>query len=73
MSTYTPTRDGGFIAFVEDISPPSEEEIKAGLPEFADAYQRRNSAEAFNDWFSKEMQVARLTLAGDEENQAGAQ
>ena len=73
VSTYTPTRDGGFIAYVESISPPSAEEMTAELPEFAEAYRRRNSVEAFNDWFSKEMQVARLTLAGDEENQAAAQ
>ena len=72
-SSYMPGSDGGYILFVEKFLPVSEEEVKAELPEFVQQMRRQNAAEAFNDWFAHEIQLARLQLPGDQTEGAQAQ
>lgn len=71
-SSYMPTRDGGFIVHLEKLLPASPEEIKQELPTYAEELRRRRASEAFQEWFAKEYQVARVTLAGDESEQQNA-
>lgn len=64
-SGYVPSRDGGYVAYLEKLIPASEEELKRDLPKFAEELRRRGAGEAFNGWLTKQMQIARLTLQGD--------
>lgn len=68
VSAYVPTREGGFVAKVENVIAPTNEEVQKDLSQFAQDYRRRHAAEAFQDWFGKQMQLAQLNLnIGDEE------
>jgi hypothetical protein len=71
-SGYQPSRDGGFIVFAEKFVPASEEEVQRELPQYVDELRRRSAGEAFNEWFGKELRLAQLSLAGDEEERQGA-
>ena len=62
VSPYVPTREAGFVATVEKVIPPTEEEVKEQLPEFLKEYRRRMTAEAYSDWVGKERQLAQLRL-----------
>jgi peptidyl-prolyl cis-trans isomerase D len=62
VSSYVPTREGGFVLLLEKTIPPTAEEIQRELPQFVQDYRRRNASESFNEWFMKEMQLAQLTL-----------
>ena len=66
-SGYIPGRDGGYVAFVEKFIPAGDEDVKAGLASFLEELRRRHATEAFSDWMNKQMQSAKLTLAGDNE------
>ena len=73
LSSFVPTSEGGFVLLLEKVIPPTDEEVKSELPKFLQEYRRRQAVEAFNDWFSKEMQLARLTIAGEKDDDAMAQ
>ena len=73
LSGFVPTGEGGFVVLLEKTIPPTDDEIKAELPKFLDEYRRRRAGEAFSDWFSKEMQVARLTIEGEKDGESMAQ
>jgi hypothetical protein len=73
LSSFVPTGDGGFVVLLEKTIPPTDDEIKAELPNFLVEYRRRTAVEAFNGWFSKEMQLARLTIAGEKDDESAAQ
>lgn len=68
-SSFMPARDVGFIVHLEKLVPVTEEELKTEIKTYADDLRRRRASEAFQEWFSKEYQLARLTLAGDREEQ----
>lgn len=72
-SSYQPSRDGGFIVFAEKFVPASEEEVQRELPQYVQELRRRSAGEAFNEWFSKELRLAQLSVAGDEIDREGAQ
>lgn len=67
ISGFITTREGGAIVFVENYIPVTEEEIQQALPEYLTELRRRNAAQAFDNWFRAEMDRAKLTLAGDEQ------
>lgn len=73
LSAFVPTGDGGFVTLLEKTIPPVDEEIKQELPTFMQEYRRRMAVRAFNDWFMKEMQLAKVTIAGDGEQETMAQ
>lgn len=68
VGSYTPTRDGGFVVLMQNVIPPTNEDLQRDLPKFAEDYRRRMAGEAFNDWFQNEMQLAQMNLrvAGEE-------
>lgn len=72
ISGFQPSREGGFILFVEELIEADEEEMKEALPEYLAEMRRRNASRAFEDWMRNEAQRANLMLAGDEEQAAGA-
>jgi hypothetical protein len=65
LSSYRPTQSGAFVALVEKIIPATDEEVKKELPQYVQDLRRRSAAEAFNDWFATEMQLAQLSIPGD--------
>lgn len=65
LSSYRPTQSGAFVALVEKIIPATDEEVRKELPQYVQDLRRRSAAEAFNDWFSTEMQLAQLSIPGD--------
>lgn len=73
LSTFVPTGNGGFVVMMEKTIPPDDAEIKEELPKFLQDYRRRTAVQAFNNWFSKEMQVARLTIAGEKDEDVATQ
>ncbi|HEX7861648.1 MAG TPA: SurA N-terminal domain-containing protein [Verrucomicrobiae bacterium] len=70
VSSYIPTREGGFVLTVEKVIPPTNEEIQSELPKFVEDFRRRRAGEAFSDWFAKEMQLAQLTVNDGSEQSA---
>jgi peptidyl-prolyl cis-trans isomerase D len=62
VSSYVPTREGGFVVTLEKVIPPTDEEVQRELPHFTQEYRRRQAAEAFNDWFVKQQQDAQIAL-----------
>ena len=66
-SDFIPTREGGIVLLVESFVPVQEEELKAELPQYLQQLRRESASRAFNSWFSKELQMADLRLAGDDE------
>src|ERR1051325_4131494 len=64
-SQFVPTRDGGFILRVNKFIPVSDSEVKSGLPNYLAGLQKSRQSEAFNEWFSKEFQAAKLQLVTD--------
>jgi hypothetical protein len=64
-SSFRRSHDGGYVLLVEKVSPVSPEELKTELPTFVQDLRRRRASEAFENWFQKELMVARLNLPGD--------
>lgn len=70
VSSFTPTRDGGFVVFVKEFIPVSDEQVKAEMPAYITKLQTTRQNDAFNAWFAKEMANTKLVLAGDERQKA---
>ena len=64
-SGYIPARDGGYVVYLEKLLPAADEEVKTQLASYVEELRRRGASEAFNAWIMKQMQLAKLTLAGD--------
>jgi len=73
LSNFVPTGEGGFVAMLEKTVPPDDAEIKEELPKFLQDYRRRTSVQAFNNWFTKEMQNSRLAIAGEKDDDVATQ
>jgi hypothetical protein len=58
VSSFIPTRDGGFVVHVRQRLPIDEAKMKARLPEFANAVRERRQNEAFEMWFNSEASAA---------------
>jgi hypothetical protein len=44
--------------------------MKAALPAFVASLEKAGQSEAFNEWFAKEFQAAKLTLVTDKKSGA---
>ena len=69
-SRFIPTGDGGFVIYMRDRIPVTDEKIKQELPEFLSRLRLYRQSEAFNQWFRKEAEQARLTIPQPEKDQA---
>lgn len=63
-STFRSARGGGFVVFVEKLIPASEEELKQGLPAFAEQMRKTSESQAMNNWVRREVELAQLQLPG---------
>ncbi|MBE0540288.1 MAG: SurA N-terminal domain-containing protein [Verrucomicrobia bacterium] len=57
-SVFTPTADGGFIAYVQSKLPLDEVKLNAELPNFLSSLRQARQGESFNDWFRREAERA---------------
>jgi hypothetical protein len=64
-SGFRPARDGGFILHVEKTIPVADHVLKSALPEYLKGLQLSGQSEAFQEWFAKESQAARISLITD--------
>ena len=67
FSAFTPTRDGGFIVYLQAKVPVAETTVKAELPQFIGTLRRDRQFEAYGAWVRKELETARITLPGDKQ------
>lgn len=72
VSRFIPTRTGGYIVFLQGKIPVAADKLQKELPEFADDLRRRKQFEAFTEWLRKEMEIAKITLPGDEQTPQAA-
>jgi len=54
ISRFTPTRDGGFVLFVQQLLPLDETQKKTELADFLAQVRRARENEAFNLWLQVE-------------------
>jgi hypothetical protein len=67
VSPFTSTSTGGFIAIVQAKIPAAADKVQRELPQFLSEMRRRNQYEAFTGWLRKELEVARISLPGDQQ------
>ncbi|MBM3839022.1 MAG: hypothetical protein FJ398_13850 [Verrucomicrobia bacterium] len=67
VSSFTYSRDSGFIVYLEAKVPVPDERVKTEVREFTDNLRRTRQYEAFGEWMRKEMDLARITLQGDKQ------
>ena len=60
-SQFLQSAEGGFFIFLRDKQAVDEAKMKEELPEFASTLRFQNQNEAFNQWFRKQMELARMT------------
>jgi hypothetical protein len=70
-SQFIPTRDGGFVLHVNKFVPVTDSEVKSALPEYLANLRKSGQSEAFNEWFSKEYQAAKVVLNNDKRSEKG--
>jgi peptidyl-prolyl cis-trans isomerase D len=54
VSTFIPTREGGFVVHVKQRLPVDETKMKAKLPEFSKNVRQQREGEVFDLWFNQE-------------------
>ncbi len=69
VSTFTSSRDGGFVVHLVKRLPAAEVMVKAELPGHLATMRKSRQQEAFYDWLQKETAIAKLQLAGESQDQ----
>ncbi|HYE32270.1 MAG TPA: SurA N-terminal domain-containing protein [Methylomirabilota bacterium] len=64
VSSFSFTRDGGFVLQVTRRLPVSDNKMKMEFPNFLTQLRRTKQNEAFGDWFQKQMEITPMNLAG---------
>ncbi len=64
VSGYLAGPDGGFVVYLRSIAPADEAVMKSELPKFMQNLQQRRQIQAFNDWFIKERELAKIESPG---------
>lgn len=63
VSGFTMARDGGYVLFLKERKPVSEETLKAGLAGFMAEARSRRSSSPFAQWFSGEWEKSSVAAA----------
>jgi hypothetical protein len=63
VSGFTMARDGGYVLFLKERKPVSEETLKAGLAAFMAEARSRRSSSPFAQWFSGEWEKSSVAAA----------
>jgi hypothetical protein len=58
---FVPQLEGGYVAYVKARPPLDEKKIKAELPDFIATIRQYRQNEAFQNWFRRQAELAKLT------------
>jgi len=72
-SPFIPNQEGGLVFYVNKRLPVDEAKMKADMPEFLARLRLYRQNEAFNQWFRKQAEQAKITLPPRETKTASAQ
>jgi len=72
-SQFLPVSEGGFIVYLKEKIPVSGAQVNAELPDYFAKLRMYRQNEAFNGWFRKEAEQARLTLPKSQTELTGTQ
>ena len=72
-SPFIPTQEGGLVFYMDKRLPVDENKMKADMPEFLARLRLYRQNEAFNQWFRKQAEQAKITLPPHETKTASAQ
>jgi hypothetical protein len=72
VSHFVPTADGGFVLFVQSLSPADAAKKAADLPQFTSQVRRGRQNEAFNIWINNEANRELRDTPFNRPQQAGA-
>ena len=64
---FMPTADGGMVVHLRERIPVSEEKLKQELPDFLNRLRLYRQNEAFNQWFRKQAEQAKLIVPQKEQ------
>ena len=62
MTDFRPSFDGGYIVFLKDRHPVSDEQMKKELPDFVNRLRRVRQNEALDQWFRKQVDQAKVVI-----------
>lgn len=65
-SPFIQSADGGIIVYVVSRSPVPADKVQKELPEFLNRVRQDRQGEAFNQWFRKEIELAKVAPAKEE-------
>ncbi len=71
-SGFVPTQDGGFVLFLREKLPFIESLVQESFPDFMGKLRVYRQNEAFNQWFRKQAELAKLTLPTHESDKGSA-
>ena len=63
ISPFNPTREGGFVLFLMARNGVADDKLKADLPEFLAGVRQSRQMQAFQEWFRREAEAAKLGAA----------
>lgn len=69
ISPFVQTRNGGFVLQLQARLPVPEARVQAELPSFLTTLRRSRQAEAFQQWFRKQTELARVNLPGEKDDE----
>ena len=69
-SHFIPLMEGGLVVYMRDRQPVPEEKVKEEFADFLAKLRAYRQNEAFNQWFRKEVEQARVQLPQKEQPQA---
>ncbi len=72
ISSYSPTPSGGVIVYLKAKVPVDQAKMQAEIPEYLKDLRQSHQYDAFREWFTKQMEMAKISLPGDREQTATA-
>jgi hypothetical protein len=69
ISPFVQTRNGGFVLQLQARLPVPEARVQAELPAYLITLRRSRQAEAFQQWFRKQTELARVNLPGEKDDE----
>jgi len=65
---FVATPDGGWVAHLDARTPPSPTQVQAELPQYMATLRRYRIADAFNQWFARQAELAQVSAPREPTN-----
>ena len=69
ISPFVQTRNGGFVLQLQARLPVPEARVQAELPAYLITLRRSRQTQAFDQWFLRQMELARVNLPGEKDDE----